>query len=298
MKAIVPFLHPAQEAKLTMNNFHSAQRNHSAKPSRKLLKVEGNSITSDGVIHMGHHSAWAEWGSQSKIHQLSSGGDYNSFIHEPYLDLTQPTPNHPLDPYIFGSNFNYTACQQTRGNSTTKLAELDRKSIILFGSKIQGAFRMDTLFVVADYVDYTLGRIDKLFAKTTITDTLRLVTIEPLLLKAKKEQLDLKRRFYIGANYEQRNEFDGMFSFVPCKSFNSENESRSLFKQPLIDIQGIINHECGQGFKINNCGEAQLKNYWSNILNQCFQQGLYAGVSFGNPKKQFKQVELRKAMVA
>lgn len=57
---------------------------------------------------------------------------------------------HNTDPFIFGDQFLYSNCKQP---SSLRLRSLDRGSVIAFGSRKAGRWLLDTVLVVACFVD-------------------------------------------------------------------------------------------------------------------------------------------------
>ena len=71
-------------------------------------------------------------------------------------------PNDPplmnTDPFVFGDRFFYSICKQNNKRGPTAMQRLARGSVILFGSgQHRSQFVVDTVFVVADYVDWNLS---------------------------------------------------------------------------------------------------------------------------------------------
>ena len=62
---------------------------------------------------------------------------------------------HNTDPFIFGERFLYSNCKQLSGKRIRSLA---RGSVVAFGSEKAGQWVLDTVLVVADFVDYTAAQ--------------------------------------------------------------------------------------------------------------------------------------------
>ena len=106
---------------------------------------------------------WGEWEPQSHITRITNpqeDGCSPHVIHRPLLDLTEPVKDSKnryrqnTDPFVFREQFLYRCCQQTRKTGPTQLAHLLPGSIVLFGSRVNGLFAVDTVFVVESYHDY------------------------------------------------------------------------------------------------------------------------------------------------
>jgi predicted nucleotidyltransferase len=79
------------------------------------------------------------------------------------------------DPFVFGGKFMYTLCQQykkekhTSTLTPTKLHSLEKGSVILFGSRLNHDFVLDTVFVVKCWKDH---RKKDLKARARLTNIL------------------------------------------------------------------------------------------------------------------------------
>jgi hypothetical protein len=151
------------------------------------------------------------------------------------------------DPFVFGSCFKYVVCQQYRPSTMnpTKLARLDKGSVILFGSKGQfngdPLFQIDTIFVVADYLEYDTRNADALIDER-VPDTYREIVYKMAFPEPTK--VSMKLRLYFGATYD--NLCHGMYSFIPAKPY-----TREMIGFPRIQIMDkpYITNNLSQGYK-------------------------------------------------
>ena len=180
------------------------------------------------------------------------------------------------DPLVFGSSFLYTNCKQ-RGQG--KLKHLAAGSIILFGSRVDRRFCLDTLFVVGSSQWYSPGLSP--YPETLRQNSLiKEVTIEPI------SRADIPRtlRAYSGCMYALAE--TGPFSFIPCSTLTRHPNG---FSRPTIELfdprtnEDSIRHGMTQSYCGQVVGVERSRGIWSSIVNQVQAQGLLLGVSFCEP---------------
>jgi hypothetical protein len=169
---------------------------------------------------------------------------------------------------VFGA-FHYCICQQ-RG----ALKKLDRGSVILFGSRLDHQFVLDTVFVVDRWDEYRLDKDQSL--KTT--PAYRAVGLAPMFDDAKsmtcrgKAFEDQSFRLYHGATFE--NPVAGMFSFFPCVPAQSSDG----FPRPTIRIAEIVSDNQAQGYHLSGPFSLDVAaDHWREVAHQVMQQGLSLG---------------------
>jgi hypothetical protein len=127
----------------------------------------------------------------------------------------------------------------------TKLASLDKGSIVLFGSKgHQGSnsfFQIDTVFVVGDYLEYDTQYADAL-VDGRVPETYREIVYK--MAFPEPTEVSLKLRLYFGATYESP--LNGMYSFVPAKPYKLGEEG---FPRICIKDKPYITNNLSQGYK-------------------------------------------------
>jgi len=125
--------------------------------ARKFLRGSGRYVER-GIVRSGTLVFWGEWEPQSRIVEAFDdvAGGRPRWLHEPFWQTPSDTRSlQNTDPLVFGDRFLYSNCRQHRNR---KLRHLSPGSIVLFGSKLQREFVLDTVFVVGDdSEDYTLG---------------------------------------------------------------------------------------------------------------------------------------------
>lgn len=233
---LVQFTHPGGEHVHTRQELKSGIKQWNYGPHRrKFLKVEGQYVMSNGTLSTKQELLfWGEWEPTSRTSPVSSTvgiGVMPQYVHMPFLQsssgglILPPFTNSKgkdrqnTDPFVFGENFLYSCCKQRKriNNSIlsrfTQLGELEKGSIILFGSTIspkQGGpyFVLDTVFVIGDY---------RMFANYTAeTELCGFVPNDYCeIMGFKSWPYNNKYVCYKGAS--ANNSVDGMFSFVPCR---------------------------------------------------------------------------------
>lgn len=292
MPKIVQFLHTAVEA--TPNNINDTiiPWNNHKDHRRKFIFSNGKYVTENEELSS-NLTFWGEWEAQSKIDRLkNSKPHFPKFLNCPYLDPRVPNRTHNTDPYVFGQNFRYIVCKQ--GYSEI-LRKLDPFSLILFGSCIDKKFCLDTVFVVSVKIQkYSNNNIEEIFNQK---NQYYHASVNPLYDDTKyNEDIDKEDTcriesnkeysFYKGVNFQEKDKYKGIYSFVPCKIYNSDKESNFIFKQPIIDLD-IISDNQTQG--INACNgrdftQDEIIDYWHKIESQIKNANLLKGTFFETPK--------------
>ena len=201
-----------------------------------------------------------------------------------------PVPFHrndpPLmntDPFVFGDRFFYGICKQNNKRGPTALQRLARGSVILFGSgQDRSKFVVDTVFVVADHVDWNLSNYrEKL--KDIVPPEYFHATLDPIAHEMKVRDLSPSQSFrlYIGATHAQPCE--GMFSFFPCLPARQGRERG--FARPAVRRPGIVTDNLTQGQRMNPQPDlAAVQALWKDVARQILDQGLQLGVHADLPR--------------
>ncbi len=196
-------------------------------------------------------------------------------------------PNDPplmnTDPFVFGDRFFYSICKQNNRHGPTAMQRLARGSVILFGSgKHRSQFVVDTVFVVADYVDWNLSNYRERL-KDVVPPEYFHSTLEPIAYEMKVRNLSPSQTFrlYIGATVEKP--FEGMFSFFPC--LPAKDGEAKGFARPSIRREGIITDNLTQGQRMNPMPDiADVRALWSDVARQILEQDLRLGVHADLPR--------------
>ncbi|WP_155942401.1 hypothetical protein [Rhodomicrobium vannielii] len=220
-----------------------------------------------------------------------------SSLHEPYWERNAPAERQNTDPWIFGDHFLYSNCKQfnprrqsrtakqyTPSREPSALQRLRPGSIILFGSVIGDDFVLDTVFVVKDSEHFTLRHPPR-----NISDAFRFCTIESLAAADDGEGCaagaDDVYTLYRGVTYDDREQYNGTYSFVPCCR---EDAKDFRFPRPVISLPGYIN-PCNKqaplgALKFIEADEARKQ--WTKVQEQVNEAGRLIGVSFETPPQK------------
>lgn len=292
MPRIIQFLHTAVEATPKEVNDIEIPWNNHKDHRRKFILSEGAYASGDSVKE-DSLTFWGEWEAQSKIEKLHNSKKHlPTLLNRPFIDPRVANRTHNTDPYVFGQNFRYIVCKQ--GYSEI-LRNLEPFSLILFGSSIDKKFCLDTLFLVSkDIVKYNFNNIESIFNQK---NQYYYASVNPIYddtkFNNKVEEEDTCRiesgkeyAFYKGVNYNEKDNYEGIYSFVPCKKYNAEKESNFIFKQPIIDLDFITGSQT-QGLNAcngRNFSKKEIIDYWEKITEQVDKFGLLRGVNFKTPE--------------
>lgn len=280
MLQVVQFTHPGQEHGHDKHDPHIKSWN-TGSHKRKFLLSKGSYVNTDDTISSGMITFWGEWEPPSSVRPLRQPNNnplYPRWLHKPLLPSSIPTPKaqstscggcqggsyQNTDPFVFGSCFKYFVCQQYRPSTMnpTKLANLDKGSIVIFGSKgHQGNnsfFQIDTVFVVADYLEYDTRNADALI-DDRVPDIYREIVYK--MAFPEPTVVSLKLRLYFGATYA--NPLNGMYSFAPAKPYTRGAEG---FPRIQIRDKPYITDNLSQGYKTTPMRTlAESYSVWSEV---------------------------------
>ncbi|MBQ0049293.1 MAG: hypothetical protein KBT12_03495 [Bacteroidales bacterium] len=299
MPSVVVFYHPGAEHSVTRKmlsigvmpwstlNYHR----------RKFLEAYGEYVTigqkspAGGKLHF-----WGEWEPDSYVSKLSNVTP--RFLHIPFLKNPSPTIvpspgatcNNSIscggnvipkttnsyqntDPFVFAENFFYSVCQQiTHNNNPSNMTKLCKGRIILFGSRVNDQFALDTVFVVGDSKPFTPNNIFKDLSGFAPNDY-------PLIMQLSGSQ---NLVCYKGASYS--NPCDGMYSFVPCKTYD-----KGCFERPILSISDFASCNMAhimssgnqnQGRKCTTVKPNEAKMIWDCLRQSIQKQGFLEGFNF------------------
>jgi len=243
MPSIVQFFHPWLEhcydydidKEKYYKNWHTVNINH----KRKFTINEGSYIEKD-IRKEGKLLFWGEWEPPSYVEKIDAQTNCSHYSKNPEYLHTPVLPNldkikeyqeahcyQNTDPFVFGNNFIYAICLQ-KNEKFRDLRKLEKGSLILFGSRDELGYRfvIDTVFIVKEIIPYfslddiknkNLGLYPEIITKMILNKEMKVDDPEGLTL-------------YIGATYD--NKENGMFSFVPAKTYNNEKEGFPRFFMP------------------------------------------------------------------
>lgn len=279
----VQFIHPGGEHEPDENGRISW---NTGKHKRKFLKQKGVYLNRHGKEVPGDIMFWSEWEPQSKVVEkidepISYGPRY---IYEPYYNLEEIKNNNAgntqgscgkyqnTDPFVFGDRFFYGICQQ---KAKPSMRNLEKGSVIIFGSGKGGRFIVDTIFVVGDYVNYKTKDCLKILRDKVPQEYIDVV-LKPFS-ESKEAKSDKEYRLYISATY--KHPYDGMYSYFPCKSYEKGMKG---FKRPNIQVGGIT-QTLTQGINgsRDGCSKEKIKEIWEKVTGQIIKKGLKKGLMLG-----------------
>lgn len=271
----VQFLHPGGEH----GPDDGRMRGWTVGPHQRKFLINPGRYIVDGKPQSAEIVFWGEWEAQSEVDPIPAPiPDGPRWVHRPFLD---PPPSYRglqnTDPFVFGVQFHYTGCLQHTKFGPTQLRNLSRGSVVLFGScRHRSEFVVDTVFVVADFVDHSLRDYrDRLRGR--ISDTYNTVTIAPWY--ANTVQHDRVHRLYFGATPDEP--VDGMFSFVPCLPVAAAPHG---FARPAVFIDGVITPSQTQNKTLTRAGTTvELKRWWDDVVDQVEAKELALGTHASLP---------------
>lgn len=268
-KHFIQFPHPGREARPEQTSWASCSDPH----VRKFLQVFGTyRCLVEGPDKSGGIGFWGEWEAGSVCTPTSGGGDKGlpTYVHRPRIPDPMRRPRRPqnTDPFVLGSRFLYTFCRQNRSKV---LKSLESGSVIVFGSKVDGSFVCDTVFVVAESFRHSsrswratlVDQVPKAFLDATI-----------IPMYTGMRERDLQYTLYVGATPSHA--VDGMFSFVPCLPIKN---NRGGFARPSLNGLRGINSKNAQGIKLNrDISSSAINNCWRAVVARVLEVGCCLGV--------------------
>ena len=265
----IQFPHPGSEHQPDPGG-NKAWNNYSYQHARKFMQIQGRWTDTNNTQHSADLWAWGEWEAQSDLLQeldRPDSWDLPRYLWLPYY-TDQPEGYerlHNTDPFIFGDRFLYSNCKQAK---RPNLKNLERGSVIAFGSKKKHGWVLDTVLVIADYADFLAADIHTSLAGH-VPDAFLRVTGGPLAENDATETL----RLYLGATPD--NPVDEMFSFFPATLAGGDVG----FERPSIELPaGCFTKTLAQGYKkTNNLPPEALNELWQSIAEQVLDAGLLLG---------------------
>ncbi|HOW97810.1 MAG TPA: hypothetical protein P5567_05230 [Kiritimatiellia bacterium] len=283
--AVVQFIHPGSEhepdsADGRSWNTDAHRRKFLLQPGRYLASLESKPVAADLVF-------WGEFEPPTRLVRTfpETGGDMprHLFTPDPVAFYPHDPPLMNTDPFVFGGRFFYSICKQNNRRGPTALQRLARGSVILFGSgRGRDRFVVDTVFVVADYVDWNLSNYRERL-KDVVPPEYFHSTLEPIAYEMQVRNLTPSQTFrlYIGATFDRPCE--GMYSFFPCRPYRQE--ANTGFARPVLRRPGIITDNLTQGQRLNPMPDAAtVREIWEDIARQVLGQGLDLGVHAEMPR--------------
>lgn len=245
--------------------------------TRRLISHWGTYIEGNGQPQEAQLSFWGEWEADTVAKTMPAPrGDrrYAHWVHE-LLPLRRTGRPGLLDtdPCVFGRTFKYCYCQQCRNNVLPHLAS---GSLVLFGSRIEGSFYLDTVFVVdGEGVPYVAPEASNL----SVSKEYRELTLTKVAYG--------KHVFYRGKTFQSGEPY----SFVPALLFQEGNpECGRRFQLDLDKVNRLL--PPGDGLTLNwhlyrksiPANEKTILSIWKEIRRQVRAAGFLPAVRFNWPK--------------
>jgi len=330
MPKIIQFFHPGQEHGFDRGNPYKGLllKNWNQSPHKRKFVLNDGCYVENGEKRDGKLLFWCEWEPPSSVKELklqtdSEHGLNPKFLHFPFLPpdeqikvyqekTFQNSCQNPdckggctneggnaqknkiesyqnTDPFVFGDCFIYAICRQ----DMKSLRALEPGSLILFGSRVNLRFAIDTVLVVKDgkkcnclqdVVDMKLGKYPDVVT--------RFVADQKNQLNPPDENI-----LYRGASWDKPHQ--GMYSFAPAKIDNGEMSGFPRFVMPdefylpenkkfnkyfsKWNIEnGKITEQKTQGIKATDANENEIKRFWEYLKCEISKNHVL-GVKFEMP---------------
>jgi hypothetical protein len=276
---VIQFMHPGAEHKVGKDDWTAWNR---TTHRRKFMSTFGTSLGDENQVQESDLLFWGEWEAPSRrVHSWDRQGNLPENLVIPRFPGSA-IPAEGLqntDPYVFGDSFKYTLCKQSkRTGKETFLANLAPGTLILFGSKVQNLFVLDTAFVVDnDPISHSSHNWERELSH--MSAVYRAVTLEPMYWDVNTKP-ETTFKLYTGARIE--NPINGMYSFFPCIH---ETNIPMRFERPVIEVPGITNHALMMGEKRTVMSLPEIEMIWQLVASQVKNQGLRLGLSAREPEK-------------
>jgi hypothetical protein len=280
----VQFLHPGGEHGPDGGSIKGWNRKAH---KRKFLVGPGRYIAGDKLL-AGEIEFWGEWEPESRVKAIADPIPHGPhFVYEPYYVMPKSYAKlQNTDPFVFGKQFHYTVCQQRTEISATQLRYLKQGSVILFGSRVQDSFVLDTVFVVDRWIDYNRNNCEKKL-KEAISPEYKQVTISALFHEHSERKFctpagqQESLRLYFGASYKKP--LGDMYSFFPSQPHKDGSKG---FARPTIKLPGKVTDNQSQKYKLTPCSNLDdISQLWQEVVEQVRTQGLALGVYAEMPKR-------------
>lgn len=265
--SVIQFMHNGREHKPDYEKGKSWNRGDHG---RKFLRCSGAYIDQNESKIQGPIMFWGEWEPESRVLRRIEKPTENGphYVYEPYYVCPSSFKGlQNTDPFVFGKTFRYSICQQPHLPS---LRNLEKGSLILFGSCVMKKFALDTVFVVSDSDSYRRDKADTI--PQVVDETYRIVTINAILEgkgsgfgKSCTREIDSTiYKLYRGAMFNNR-AHNGMFSFFPCQAYTEDSNG---FARPMIQMPTITD-TLVRGVRITKCKDLdEVISQWKEVVKQ------------------------------
>ena len=241
---------------------------------RKFLETDGSWQNELGAEQSGRLRFWGEFEAPTRVRALGhKQGRLPRWVHEPQYPPVVQGRRQNTDPLVLGG-FHYSNCKQHRlsgQHSPSVMQRLEPGSVILFGSKIDHGFVVDTVFVVASRIEYGRDEVDDLDAPEHVKD----LALRPLY---GEPQCHLRFVLYTGATVAHP--VNGRWSFVPALPVADQS---ARFARPRVELPGLVNHALMMGLRSVATDDPALTKAWGTVLRTVHDAGLVAATHLQAP---------------
>jgi hypothetical protein len=265
----VQFPHPGPEHEPGPSGIRPWPRGNEAHKRTFMQSPAAYRYSIDGDDRHGDVAFWGEWEGETRlVTALEPTSRGPQWLCVPNPQGASPPRNEEgippqnTDPFVWGDAIRYGACRQP---TNQKLRNLGRGSLILFGSSVGGGFVLDTVLVVAGWVEHHRDTFRQDLAGVTSDDHMR-ATLEPW----HGWKTDQIFRLYVGAT--PANPVDDMYSFVPCQPAAGAG---SGFPRPSIELEGLIKPDLRMQARSSEPLEPSVvRTLWRRVVEQTLSDGL------------------------
>lgn len=229
---------------------------------RKFLVAPGRYTDGDGRIRDAELVFWGEWEPPSRVKRRWPRSDpLPRALHHPYWGRPASSGSRQnTDPWVFGERMLYSNCRQlTPQRRPNSMQGLTCGSVICFGSKVDGEFCVDTVFVVASAKRWTpAGDAD-----LDVDEAFKTCTADSLMTDENNRRVCLT--LYRGATIDDP--VQGMFSFVPALRADADDPR---FERPQIRLRGFIDPSIWRSTWGSTCQRplATVRDAWEAVRRQ------------------------------
>jgi hypothetical protein len=258
---------------------------------RKFLVARGEYLDDGDEVTEGELAFWAEWEPPSRVVlRWPASGWLPRALHHPYwMRPTTTGFRQNTDPWVWGERMLYSNCKQTSGRPQRRpnsMQRLTRGSVICFGSRLDGEFCVDTVFVVGSAEQWDPAEL----AALEVDDAFKICTGQSMLTGEPGEDSPAASctagatfTLYRGATVDEP--VEGMFSFVPARRADGID---CRFGRPPVQLPRFINPASTQSTRGSKRPLAMgtLRSLWDQVRRQVEAEDLLLAVRLQTPERQ------------
>ena len=262
MACVIQFPHPGREPRIAPPSkpWAAITEQH----SRAFIEARGEALATPDATEVvrGQLRFWGEWEADAEVAAVRAPGR-EFYVQRPRLQPRTSFDNlHNTDPFAFDGPFLYSNCEQ-RG----VLMQLDRGSLLIFGSTLHGRFVLDTVVVVAKRRLAYLARNAVTQLGPVAPPSFLHAVAQPIQAAARRADPGCTSNegyvLYEGATPQAP--VDGMFTFAPAIG------APGTFVRPEVSVSGL-NPASAQSINIRfvytprHCSWLNQVEIWFSIL--------------------------------